>query len=795
MCTSRTSLFMSTSAASAAPAAAAPAGTASSSAAPAAATAPPTLPYACVRVRASLAERLHLWNVLPEDESSKAYKKMNANAPNVVEQYRGHGLGAGRGALEVLRSYAWLGRKEGEHTEPSGRAFFAPLTGAVQATVGPKRHVHSVRIGCRRHAHDPNGLLGTYVLAAIGTGAGDAGQPFTYAVALAVGFDPKSSEYTVLHLPNDADRTVLRAQRALSAPKADAEAAATPAGASPETGGAADAADAADAGAGLRPRYYVVPRSRLAAYPGRSLLHQYVKGQEVLARWEARVQLTEPTPPNNLRPPKRYEARRWTSLLYPAEIVGGHGLEHVTVRYLRPDDDAEEVYTVHKLDVTLAPEKGEPDEAERKRQRKARKKRDEERKKRAEAKAEAAGGAEAKAEAAGGAEAKAEAAGGGAADAGVPRLPTTATTLLASAASVGWEVNDPSLRSVPRAPAPPASAPAPPASALPRPPPANERKRALDAAPPTHLQPQAKQPKLEAAAAGTSSGAGRGSGAALAASGAALPPAVKPEPVSGGAPAAGGGVGGGGGNGGNGGNGGDGGDGGGSGAGGGAAGGGGGRLGSGGGGVASGVAGRTTPPTGPPRAPSAASARRSPLPLDRARTPPPPSQPSKNALSVGSSGGGAAAAAAPAAAARPPSPPDLPGTVRTLCSFSHATATAPTAQPPPAAPPLDELRKWRAELNLSAPVPVRHAAAAYPSSAPKAPRLLLDAPSTASRHAITSSAAAAGAAAAAAAAASGGGRVHMNASVRFAMPAARVGKLAQARLQARANSSALWAAD
>jgi len=227
----------------------------------------------------------------------------------------------------------------------------------------------------------------------------------------------------------------------------------------------------------------------------------------VLARWEAKVELTEPTPnSSSLRPPKRYDATRWTSLLYPAEIVGGHGLEHVTVRYLGDDDG--EVYTVHKLDVGLAPDRGEPDDAERKRQRKARKKRDEERKKRAEAKSSAAGTAHDFVD-----------------SVDEPRLPTAVETLLADNVDVGWDVTDPSLCLGPRSPAMTASA---------YPCAADNRKRALGVSPPICEQPQAKQPKVGTTTS-ASSGVIRDSCPNMPLGGAAHPHADTPELVRSGA--------------------------------------------------------------------------------------------------------------------------------------------------------------------------------------------------------------------------------------------------------------------
>ena len=214
-----------------------------------------------------------------------------------------------------------------------------------------------------------------------------------YAITLVTGVEPASSEdaaagathYTVLHVPNEADHSVLQQQQQWRPPP-------PPDGCVTEAQIASAAAEAeklAVAASELRPRVFSsVPASHVAAYPGNSMSLQFVKGQEVLARWEAEVKLLEPIPPMNMRPRFISSTKRWTSIFYLAEIVGGYGLEHVTVRFLHATDP-DKVYTVHKLDITLPPEKGEPDDAERKRQRKAKKKREAERQKREEDKAKA----------------------------------------------------------------------------------------------------------------------------------------------------------------------------------------------------------------------------------------------------------------------------------------------------------------------------------------------------------------------------------------------------------------------
>ena len=90
--------------------------------------------------------------------------------------------------------------------------------------------------------------------------------------------------------------------------------------------------------------------------------------------------VSEPQQPVDLRPPKRWASSEDTSVLYAAEVVEGHGVEHVKVRYLgAPAAANDELYVLHMSEVALPPEVGEPDEVERKRQRKARKRREQER--------------------------------------------------------------------------------------------------------------------------------------------------------------------------------------------------------------------------------------------------------------------------------------------------------------------------------------------------------------------------------------------------------------------------------
>jgi hypothetical protein len=339
-------------------------------AAPAAA-APAPLAYRVVRVKASMPTYRYLWNVLPltqivgrgerTQQQEKAFADLVRRAPKDIETYRQNGAPPGRSLLEILRAYAVLGDNkfvldaEGAATSQLkyvDSAFWSPLQGVHSVLEDKKPAVHRLQCGS---AEDPEGLLCTYVVCCLPLGA--EGGLHEYVVAFVVGYDADTSTYAVLHTPNAADGTVLAQQQQQQPENTHVQAAA------------------------LAPRYFEVPAARIAAFPGgRCMFRQYVKGQEVLARWEVSVLVTEPITHDFLRPRGQWRGTQHTTLLYPAEIVGGHGLEHVQVRYLSARGAGEDkVYTVHKRDVALPPEVGEPDEAERKRQRKARKKREEKR--------------------------------------------------------------------------------------------------------------------------------------------------------------------------------------------------------------------------------------------------------------------------------------------------------------------------------------------------------------------------------------------------------------------------------
>ena len=233
--------------------------------------------------------------------------------------------------------------------------------------------------------------LGSYVVAPLPTQSGGSAA-VEYAIALVYRVDAAAQTCDLLHTPNDADRAVLDAQRQRqqppptpdSADRAVLEFAIALASDPPAAEAGTDVAAAPSDGLTARV-FRRVPMAHVAPYPGKSMTLQYKKGQEVLVRWETSVEITEPTPHCDLRPRKVWRSSKWSTMCYPAEVVGGPDVEHLSVRFLHASDpDAE--HTVHKRDVALAPDKGEPDEAERKRQRKARKKRDEERKKREELK-------------------------------------------------------------------------------------------------------------------------------------------------------------------------------------------------------------------------------------------------------------------------------------------------------------------------------------------------------------------------------------------------------------------------
>ncbi len=301
----------------------------------------------------------HLWSVLPQQE--KAFNELVKKAPKDIETYRKNGATPGRSVLEILRLYAVLGDHkfvtdaEGAATSRLkyvDSAFWAPLQGLHHVREDKKPAVHRLQCGS---TEDPDGLLCTHAACCIPSA--QQGGPNEYVVAFVCGYDAASSTYAVLHTPNAADATVLAQQQQQQPEDARVQAAA------------------------LAPRYYEVPAARLAAFPGvRCMFRQYVKGQEVLVRWAASVLVTEPITHDFLRPRGQWRDTKHTTLLYPAEIVGGHGLEHVEVRYLSARGAGEQkVHTVHKRDVALPPEVGEPDEAERKRQRKARKRREQER--------------------------------------------------------------------------------------------------------------------------------------------------------------------------------------------------------------------------------------------------------------------------------------------------------------------------------------------------------------------------------------------------------------------------------
>ena len=360
--------------------------------------------FDCVRLKSFHKSTWHLWDVLPDPDSGKG-KELKNRAPAVVEEHKRIGTSQGSsntGLIDVLRCYCTLGIEQTQHTILS-KEFWAPLSG-LQHADRPLGEHFSYQLGNCRDFAGPGAIVGSYVIAML--------APGEYAVALVAGYDASSRTYCLLHTPSAADHEVLQLQHAKAGTRDGKNG--TDESKQPE---AAEAGDGPTLGDSLlRPRYYGrVPAGRLAPYPGRSMVTQYVKGQEVLARWEAEVTLTEPTPPNNLRPRKTWKRKEWTSFFYPAEIVGGSGLEHVTVRYLQ-GSDPDAVLTVHKKDVTLAPDKGEPDEAERKRQRKARKKREEERKQREDAKA---------------------AAGAAAVEPLTPALPIAAVSKLATVGSVG----------------------------------------------------------------------------------------------------------------------------------------------------------------------------------------------------------------------------------------------------------------------------------------------------------------------------------------------------------------------
>jgi hypothetical protein len=329
-----------------------------------------------VRIKSSHNIPWHIFDVLP-DPSKGTWQNLLARAPGVVQDYREAGIAAQRSAIDVLLCYSVLGRAPNEHGDEANEpSFWPPLSSRLHSVDGPPARFCFQNGVSQGKTH----LLGAYVIAAFlpaaakAADAADASWSATkvptgpaYAVALACGFDAQEQTYALLHEPNEADHAVADEQRKLlgaPSPK-EPEAATTDDQYGPPH----------ESSSHLRARmYHGVPAANVAPYPGRSMMLQYVKGQEVLARWQADVKLIEPVPPNNLRPRKTISTKRWTTLFYPAEIVGGHGLEHLTIRYIQATDPDRE-YTVHKRDVTLPPDKGEPDDAERKRQRKARKRR------------------------------------------------------------------------------------------------------------------------------------------------------------------------------------------------------------------------------------------------------------------------------------------------------------------------------------------------------------------------------------------------------------------------------------
>ena len=346
----------------------------------------PPLEWECVRIKSSHHTSWHLWDVMPDqymnggmasEQVTKKWLELQARAPQVVEQQR-KAFAEGSSALDTLRCYAVLGHEVGQHTvlEPN---FWARLSGLLHNA--GEGQVHYFQHGSRRGASAQSGsLVGSNVVAALPGG--------DYAIVLAVSFDVHSQTYAVLHMPSEADSAVFSAQHALNGTSdpgagpvwrsgegffADGSPVPTPSPElrSPQEYNALSAAekhaydDARVSKAlsvnpppsSLRPRYFgAIPAAHVYPYPGRSMGHQYVKGQEVLSRWEQEVTIVEPCVVNSrtqadwetvkvgdeevarFRPRHTVASRRWTSLLYPAEIVGGEGLEHVTVRYLNGTD-------------------------------------------------------------------------------------------------------------------------------------------------------------------------------------------------------------------------------------------------------------------------------------------------------------------------------------------------------------------------------------------------------------------------------------------------------------------------
>ena len=364
------------------------------------AAAPPApLSYRVVRLKCRHDNYKHLWNALPQQD--KAFSDLEKRALKDIEAYKRDGPTPNRQGLEVLRLYAVLGDRRFEkdadgavtrQLKYTDAAFWAPLQGLQKVRDDNKEKkfiLHRLQWGTMA---DPEGLICSYAACCIpapgsADDAGCGGGSPSYVVGFVCGYDPATQTYAVLHDPNSGDLAVLAEQRRRHPDEPAVQSAA------------------------LAPRVFEVAAARLGSFPGkRCMTRQYVKGQEILARWEAAVVVSEPAPDHGERarelaehayerqdlrepwPRKTWKATALTTALYPAEIVGGSGLEHLQVRFLGTSGPAQhDVYVLHKRDVTLPPEaptvvdkdgkdlpadlEGNLDEAELKRVRKARKKR------------------------------------------------------------------------------------------------------------------------------------------------------------------------------------------------------------------------------------------------------------------------------------------------------------------------------------------------------------------------------------------------------------------------------------
>lgn len=236
-------------------------------------------------------------------------QKAVQRATKEVEAYRRDKTIGKNKPLHILRYYvickppgSELGYQGG--LSPEGEPIFGHLT-TDAAFWEPLQKLHAVsdkpaqfrlQVGSRS---DPSGLQLAYVVSAIPVAASALAGVSEYALMFVCGFDEATQTYVLMHSPNEGDGAVLQEQqRRLGNSTPDGP---------PET---------------PEERVYEVPAARLARYPG-SMFRQYVKGQEVLARWKASAEILEPMPPFSTRPRKRWRVESWTTLFYPAEIVGG----------------------------------------------------------------------------------------------------------------------------------------------------------------------------------------------------------------------------------------------------------------------------------------------------------------------------------------------------------------------------------------------------------------------------------------------------------------------------------------